>query len=365
MKKTILFSLILFMISCIPVYALDNKLYLKEDDNKLYYDSGQLNSKAFLNIMDMLPGKEYSSELTIMNGTSKDYTLFFKVKPREDNEKSKNFIDNIHMSLYLNDILIYDGKASGNSNEIGNIDLQNTIELKKFESKESSVLKVVVKLNDEYNILNDDAAYIDWSFYAQGEDLEEQKVEIISSAKKEKKNIIIKIIDSIVDFVKKHYIPIAVALIIIGVLLFILFLLAKREKYILIITIPAIKLKRKVWKKLSRKNKYRKNVVLLDDSDLPDVNGGNIQLAARIGLDDKAFFKDIDKLTEYDDIIIEYKDEQYIYRLINSYKTEGHVDINNIIRDKKMNALTLAGCGRNQEDTKFILLAYRIVDDKE
>lgn len=363
MKKRILFSLILFMISCIPVYAVDNKLYLKEEDNQLYYDSGSLDRKTFLNITDMVPGREYTSELEIKNGTSKDYTLFFRVKPRGNDEKSKNFIDNIYMKLYLNNVLVYDGKAEGLDYQDGSLNLQNSIELKKFAATESSILKVVVKLDDNYNVLNDDAAYVDWSFYAQGEDLKEDKVEILSSSKKEKKSLFRKIIDGIVDFIKKHYVPITIALIFIGLLLFILFLLAKREKYILIITIPSIKLKRKVWKKLSRKNKYRKNVVLLDDSDLPDVDGGNIQLAARIGLDDKAFFKDIDKVTEQDDIIITYKDEQYIYRLINSYSTNGYVDTNSIIRDKKMNALTLAGCGRNQDDTKFILLAYRIEEE--
>ena len=169
--KKIIFSFLLCFVFLTTVEAKDNKLYFREESNgNLYYDSKEFDEDVFIKHLDMLPGSEYEDELLLENGTSRDYTLYFKVIPREQSEKADELLDSISMKIYLDDVLIYDGMARGLNYDEETINLQEVIKLKELKSHNSSKMKVITKLDEEYSdIENADTSYIDFEFYAQYE----------------------------------------------------------------------------------------------------------------------------------------------------------------------------------------------------
>ncbi len=186
MKKTLLL-LIAFLslfLSINLVTAKENKLYFIEKDNKIYYDSSYLGENVFMKHIDMIPGSEYQDELVIENNTNKEYSLYLKVKLKDQSIEADELLDNINMVIYLDDVEIYNGKAKG-LDYIGNgINLQNAVLLKKFTKKQSSRLKVETSLSNDYsNISNNESSYIDWVFYAEYDNKTEEIVDVPNTNK--------------------------------------------------------------------------------------------------------------------------------------------------------------------------------------
>ena len=186
MKKTLLL-LIAFLslfLSINLVTAKENKLYFIEKDNKIYYDSSYLGENVFMKHIDMIPGSEYRDELVIENNTNKEYSLYLKVKLKDQSIEADELLDNINMVIYLDDVEIYNGKAKG-LDYIGNgINLQNAVLLKKFTKKQSSRLKVETSLSNDYsNISNNESSYIDWVFYAEYDNKTEEIVDVPNTNK--------------------------------------------------------------------------------------------------------------------------------------------------------------------------------------
>ena len=166
MKKLLLILILLFPLL---VSASDNRLYFTEEGNRLYYESKLIDENVFMKHLDMTPGKEYTDELIIENGTKTSYDLFFKVKPVEQSDKANTFLENLIMTITIDDNEIYSGKATGL--DYGNgVDLTNAIELGVFSENKRSTMKVVTKLSEDYSdTAFDESSKIEWEFYASYE----------------------------------------------------------------------------------------------------------------------------------------------------------------------------------------------------
>ena len=179
MKKVImslLFVVGLFIFSSEVNAA--NKLYFTKSGDRLYYDSGKIDDKTFINHQDMVPGKTYKDELIIENGTKTDYTLYFKIKEREQSNELNEFLDHIEMKIYLDGKLLYEGLAKGLDYTKGGINLQEALNLGVFQSNEEHKMVVETTLELEYSDTTErDSSWIDWEFYAtyQGEVIEIEK----------------------------------------------------------------------------------------------------------------------------------------------------------------------------------------------
>lgn len=180
MKKIVLF-IFLFALGILSVQAKENKLYFTEENNRLYYESKLIDEDIFMKHVDMTPGKSFTDELLIENGTNTKYTLYFKVVPREQSAEADELLDNILMNIKLDDKIIYEGKATGIDYTEQGVDLQKAILLGDFTPSKNSKMVVETKLSENYNNTKfSEFSYIDWSFYAQY-DNSEPPVEIIIS----------------------------------------------------------------------------------------------------------------------------------------------------------------------------------------
>ncbi len=180
MKKFILF-ISLFALNILPVQAKENKLYFTEENDRLYYESKLIDEDIFMKHIDMTPGKSFTDELLIENGTNTKYTLYFKIVSRKQSAEADELLENILMKIKLDGKTIYDGKATGLDYTNQGINLQKAILIGDFESSKKSKMVVETKLSENYdNTEFNEFSYIDWSFFAQYDD-SEQPVEIIIS----------------------------------------------------------------------------------------------------------------------------------------------------------------------------------------
>ena len=115
-------------------------------------------------------------------------------------------------------------------------------------------------------------------------------------------------------------------------------------------------MKQGLLSKKSRYNRVRYNIQMLDPSNYPDEDKGNVILAAHSGRGYTAFFKDLYKLVLGDEAKIIYKGYVYKYKIVNIYNVPktGTVRVG---RNNQKTCLTLITCTHNSktEQTVYIL----------
>lgn len=119
------------------------------------------------------------------------------------------------------------------------------------------------------------------------------------------------------------------------------------ENFIAVLEIPKIDLKKGIYSINSKNNNVDKNIMLLNESDMPDVINGNFILAGHSGTGYNAYFKDLKKLELGDFAYIYYKNNKYKYSLIDKYEVEKTGEAL-IIKDSDISALTLITCKDNE-----------------
>ena len=129
--------------------------------------------------------------------------------------------------------------------------------------------------------------------------------------------------------------------------------------YIAVLKIPSIGLEKGLVAKDSYYNNVNRNIKILDESDMPDQENGNVILAAHSGNGRTAFFKNLDKLQIDDTVSIFYNGYEYKYRMINTYDVEktGSVEIR---RNAQKSTLTLITCRHNTN--KQIVIICELVE---
>ena len=81
--------------------------------------------------------------------------------------------------------------------------------------------------------------------------------------------------------------------------------------YIAVLKIPSIGLEKGLVAKDSYYNNVNRNIKILDESDMPEQENGNVILAAHSGNGRTAFFKNLDKLQIDDTVSIFYNGYEY------------------------------------------------------
>ena len=119
-----------------------------------------------------------------------------------------------------------------------------------------------------------------------------------------------------------------------------------KEKYVGILEIKKIKLKRGFYSIDSNKNNVDKNIMVISSSDMPDVNLGNLILASHSGNSNISYFKNLDKLEIGDIASVYYLKNKYDYKLVNYYEVD-KIGVVQIIKNNDVNCLTLITCKKN------------------
>ena len=131
------------------------------------------------------------------------------------------------------------------------------------------------------------------------------------------------------------------------------------EKYLGIIKIPKINLEKGFYNIDSKNNDINKNVTILKESVMPNINGSIIYLIAHSGTGYHAFFKDIDKLTINDIINLDINNNSYQYIVNDIYEMDknGKIMVNHNIHD---NYLVLTTCSKNKD--KQLIIVSKMVN---
>ena len=129
----------------------------------------------------------------------------------------------------------------------------------------------------------------------------------------------------------------------------------RSDDYLGIIEIPKINLQKRLYDINSYQNDVNKNIEILDSSDMPNVLGGNLILAAHNGNTSVGYFRNLHKLTLGDEVNISYNDVNYTYEITKIYDVlkTGKV---NIKRDKSKTTITLITCLGS--DRQLVVIGY-------
>ena len=98
------------------------------------------------------------------------------------------------------------------------------------------------------------------------------------------------------------------------------------------------------------------NVQTLKESNYPDVEKGNLILAAHSGNGYNAYFRDLYRLEKKDTVNVYYNDVKYTYEIADIY-LQDKIGRLVIYRDKSKTTLTLITCTRNNRTKQSVYIA--------
>ena len=128
------------------------------------------------------------------------------------------------------------------------------------------------------------------------------------------------------------------------------------SRYVGVLEIPKISLKRGFYNTDSKYNNIEQNVSMISGSSMPDVPNGNLMLMAHSGDAYISFFAYLYRLKIGDTAYITYQGNRYKYQIVNIYTVPktGKVAI---YRDYNKSTLTLISCTKNDDTTQTVYIA--------
>ncbi len=128
------------------------------------------------------------------------------------------------------------------------------------------------------------------------------------------------------------------------------------NKYIGYLEIPKLNFSKGFYPKESSLNDVDKNLLVVKESDYPNVAKGNLIIAGHSGTAWNSFFNDLYKLAVDDELKIKYNDKVYTYKIVNIYKVDkiGHIAV---YRNQNRTTLTLVTCTNNDSKTQTIYIS--------
>lgn len=135
------------------------------------------------------------------------------------------------------------------------------------------------------------------------------------------------------------------------------------NNYLGVISIPKINLAQGFYDIDNPLNNVDKNIELIGNSNMPDVENGTLILAAHSGNDRVSYFNKLYKLNIDDEIEIIYNKSKYLYKLIDIYEVEktGSITLHNI---NNITSLVLVTCSNFNDDLQVVYIS-RLVNVSE
>ncbi|MBR2678490.1 MAG: sortase [Bacilli bacterium] len=128
------------------------------------------------------------------------------------------------------------------------------------------------------------------------------------------------------------------------------------NEYIGYLIIPKINLTKGFLDVRSSENDVEKNILVVEGSNYPDTDRGNLILAGHSGTGWKAFFNELYQLQISDTAYVTYKGKKYVYKITNIYK-QPKTGVLAIYRDYDKTTLTLITCTNNDSSTQTVYIA--------
>lgn len=127
------------------------------------------------------------------------------------------------------------------------------------------------------------------------------------------------------------------------------------SKYLGVLEIPRIGLKRGFYNTDSKYNNIQYNVTMLGGSNLPDVDRGNLILMAHSGDAYISYFAYLWMLGVGDHAYVTYNERKYDYQVTNIYNVQKN-GVAVIRRNKEKNTLTLITCTKDNDFSQTIYI---------
>lgn len=134
---------------------------------------------------------------------------------------------------------------------------------------------------------------------------------------------------------------------------------SSKVNYVAVIKIPKIGLEKGLCEKGTYCNNVNRNIQILNESDYPDKEKGNVMLAGHSGSGRVSYFRKLDNLSQGDEVSIFYNGSEYKYKVVNQYDIE-KTGTANIVRNAEKNTLTLITCRHNTN--KQIVVICELVE---
>lgn len=131
------------------------------------------------------------------------------------------------------------------------------------------------------------------------------------------------------------------------------------SKYLGVLEIPRIGLKRGFYGVGSRYNNIQYNVSMVNGTSLPDQVNGNVILMAHSGDAYISFFAYLYKLDIGNMAYITYKGMKYNYQLVNRYDVP-KIGVVSIKRDYNKTCLTLITCTKGSDSLQTVYIFERV-----
>jgi len=130
------------------------------------------------------------------------------------------------------------------------------------------------------------------------------------------------------------------------------------DKYIGVLEIPVINLKKGFLETHHKNNIVDKNIQIIENSDMPNVINGLMVIAGHSGNGKVAFFKNLYKLKLNDEVFIYYNGIKYIYKIVDIYNEEkdGTISVNK----KQATTLVLTTCSQTDKTKQIVIIAEQI-----
>ena len=128
------------------------------------------------------------------------------------------------------------------------------------------------------------------------------------------------------------------------------------SKYLGVLEIPRISLKRGFYDVDSKYNDIQYNVSVVRGSTMPDVEKGNLILMAHSGDAYISFFAYLYKLKLGNDIYVTYNGQKYHYKLVNIYDVPKNGSVS-IVRNYDATTLTLITCTKDNSTSQTVYIA--------
>lgn len=124
-----------------------------------------------------------------------------------------------------------------------------------------------------------------------------------------------------------------------------------------VLEIPSIHLKRGFVSKESSQNKVNRNITILKEASMPDVENGNFILAAHSGTAAISYFKNLEKVNIGDLVYVTYRGKKYTYQIDHQYRVPKTGELN-IYRDRSKRTITLITCASDNDIEQVVMIGY-------
>jgi len=128
------------------------------------------------------------------------------------------------------------------------------------------------------------------------------------------------------------------------------------SKYLGVLEIPKIGLKRGFYNIDSKYNNIQYNVTMVAGSTLPDVSGGNLILMAHSGDAYISYFAYLYRLEIGDSAFVTYNGIKYEYRIVDIYEVLKN-GIVSIRRNREATTLTMITCTKGSDTLQTVYIA--------